>query len=392
MKKRKCKILTLLFGCVLLASCVSDFDVDRYLIEKENSLIELKKEDAAIRADLMKQIIEVRADMVPKIAEVKDRLSAKVDANGGLVISALMDSVAATGTRITNRVAKTKDYVDEQMTTTKGGIETVFDNLGTKRQALNTLLQEAIAQSNDDQAVEINKRLDAIDKLETMANTVKTKVEKLESNLELSEDLSQQMNEYEERRNSLNTVFNSFNTKVTNLFDLLEQDVDEKIESLKTEQILELKSNLGAAEEFIDEIRDKFSEIDGLTDYAEDCLAQMKDLEDMYNDMVGQAEGDLIDAEDYTNEMEDIIDLADDLDSDVEVFLNILAELDDLVGDYESGDDPSGIWDDFDSIQSNILDLFQETYHFDSLVSELDAQADAAYDAFNEIYTSDAWK
>ena len=62
------------------------------------------------------------------------------------------------------------------------------------------------------------------------------------------------------------------------------------------------------------------------------------------------------------------------------------------MGDYESGDDPSGIWDDFDSIQSNILDLFQETYHFDSLVSELDAQADAAYAAFNEIYTSDAWK
>ncbi len=392
MKKRKTKILTLFVGCILFASCVSDFDVDRYLIEKENSLIELKKEDAAIRADLMKKIIEVRADMVPKITEVKDRLSAKVDANGGLVISALMDSVAATGTRITNRVAKTKDYVDEQMTTTKGGIETVFDNLGTKRQTLNTLLQEAIAQSNDDQAVEINKRLDAIDKLETMANTVKTKVEKLESNLELSEDLSQQMNEYEERRNSLNTVFNSFNTKVTNLIDLLEQDIDEKIELLKTEQILELKSNLGSAEEFINEIRDKFSEIDGLTDNAEDFLAQMEALEYMFEDMVGQAEDALSDAGDYTNQMENIIDLADDLDSDVEVFLDVLADLDGLLSDYESGDDPSGIWNDFDSIQSDILNLFEETYHLDSLVSELNSQADAAYDAFNEIYTSDAWK
>lgn len=63
MKKRKCKILALLVGSVLLASCVNDFDVDEYLIEKENTLIDLKKEDKAIRAELKKEVIKIRSEM-----------------------------------------------------------------------------------------------------------------------------------------------------------------------------------------------------------------------------------------------------------------------------------------------------------------------------------------
>ncbi|MDD4728154.1 MAG: hypothetical protein PHN55_05320, partial [Dysgonamonadaceae bacterium] len=89
MKKRKCKILTLLVGCALLASCVNDFDVDEYLIEKENTLIELKKEDKAIREDLEKEIIKMRSEMQPKITAVRELLSSKVDGSGNLVISAL---------------------------------------------------------------------------------------------------------------------------------------------------------------------------------------------------------------------------------------------------------------------------------------------------------------
>ena len=391
MKKRKRKILTLLVGCILFASCVNDFDVDRYLIEKENTLIDLQKEDAAIRADLKKEIIKMRLDMLPKIAEVKELLSNKIDVNGNLVISALMDSVAATGIRISERVIKTKNYVDEQMTTTKGGIEIIFVNLETKRQTLNTQLQEAIVQSNDDQKVEINKRLDAIDQLETMANTVKTKVDNLESNLQLAENLLQQMGVLEERSEILNTNFNSFNTKISPLLGLLEEDIDGKIESLKTEQILMFENNLSEAENWLESIRDYFTEVDGLVDEAESFQSEMADLEYSLDDMAGQVEGALSDAEAYTSEMQSIIDQASDLESDVDDFLGRLEDLDGLVGDYESGDDPTGIWDDFMSIQADILELVETTYDYDDLVSELDAQADAAYDAFNEIYTSDTW-
>lgn len=392
MKKRKCKILTLLVGCALLASCVSDFDVDKYLIEKENALVDFKKEDKAIREDLEKEIIKIRSEMQPKIDAVKDLLSSKVDGSGNLVISALADSVAATGTRINERVMETKDFVDEQMTHTKSDIETSFVNLETKRQTLNTQLQQAIAQSNDEQVVEINKRLDAIDQLETMANVIKTKVESLESNLEASEALSQQMKSLEERRNNLNAVFNDFDSKINTLLDLLEEEMDEEIETLKSDQIYLLKSYLADAESFLDQIRQNFDEIDPLISDAEEWLSSMEDLESMINDMINYAENTFSDVGDYINDMQWIMDIASDLESDVEDFLSRLDDLDGVVSEYAAGEDPSGIWDDFVSTQEDILALIQTTYDYDNLLSELYAQAEQAIDDFDEIYTSDAWK
>ena len=375
--------LAAFMGGSLVSSCANDND--EFLNRNDKELSDLRKEDAAIRAELKRQVETTRADINKKINTLEATLNQLIDEGGQSIYDKLATKMTQTKKLINERFDGFDKAVDAKLPILMNKLEQSSQKLNNILAKKKEDLATAIAAKDAENAALIQTEINKIGALQTKmaaaktrAETFKTQIETLEHNNAAMVEIEQNMTRLQEKYKGQAAEFEKVNGKIRQL-------VNETFEQLTSHQLNIYQGQLERAKALTEEMETKLEDFKQLSD-------KLDEIKDKYDSALSDSEpSELItkveDLESRSSEIESLMSEfesapnASDFDID-----EISAPLDDLI---EMGEDELLLLvtanpDDFEELKSYRETAAQDTadllVKLNDLIAEYESIRDEMFD------------
>lgn len=375
--------LAAFMGGSLVSSCANDND--EFLNRNDKELSDLRKEDAAIRAELKRQVETTRADINKKINTLEATLNQLIDEGGQSIYDKLATKMTQTKKIINEKFDGFDKAVDAKLPTLMNKLEQSSQKLNNILAKKKQDLATAIAAKDAENAALIQTEINKIGALQTKmaaaktrAETFKTQIETLEHNNAAMVEIEQNMTRLQEKYKGQAAEFEKVNGKIQQL-------VNETFDKLTSHQLNIYQGQLERAKALTEEMETKLEDFKQLSD-------KLDEIKDKYDSALSDSEpSELItkveDLESRSSEIESLMSEfesapnASDFDID-----EISAPLDDMI---EMGEDELLLLvtanpDDFEELKSYRETAAQDTadllVKLNDLIAEYESIRDEMFD------------
>ena len=375
--------LAAFMGGSLVSSCANDND--EFLNRNDKELSDLRKEDAAIRAELKRQVETTRADINKKINTLEATLNQLIDEGGQSIYDKLATKMTQTKKLINEKFDGFDKAVDAKLPTLMNKLEQSSQKLNNILAKKKEDLATAIAAKDAENAALIQTEINKIGALQTKmaaaktrAETFKTQIETLEHNNAAMVEIEQNMTRLQEKYKGQAAEFEKVNGKIQQL-------VNETFDKLTSHQLNIYQGQLERAKALTEEMETKLEDFKQLSD-------KLDEIKDKYDSALSDSEpSELItkveDLESRSSEIESLMSEfesapnASDFDID-----EISAPLDDMI---EMGEDELLLLvtanpDDFEELKSYRETAAQDTadllVKLNDLIAEYESIRDEMFD------------
>lgn len=368
--------LAAFMGGSLVSSCANDND--EFLNRNDKELSDLRKEDAAIRAELKKQIELKRAELNQKINTLEATLKQLIDDEGQSIYDKLAKKMTQTKNLINEKFDGFDAAVAAKLPGLMSSLELSSGKLNNILATRKTQLAAAIAEKDAENEALIQAEIAKIGALQAKMAAVKARMEtfkaqiaQLEQNnaaiLEIEQSVSLLQEKYKGQAAEFEKVNGQIRQLVNETFDeLTSQQLNiyegqlEKVKAL-TEEMVEKIEDFKALADKVDEIKDKYDSALSNNDPS-DLIAKVTELETQFSTIeslmsdfenapsAGDFDIDDISApldnmeswdEDellmlVTVDIDEFQMLKDGLDEEAQECANLLAKLEELISEYNS--------------------------------------------------------
>lgn len=376
-------VLAAFMGGSLVSSCANDND--EFLNRNDKELSDLRKEDAAIRAELKRQVETTRADINKKINTLEATLNQLIDEGGQSIYDKLATKMAQTKKLINEKFDGFDKAVDAKLPILMNKLEQSSQKLNNILAKKKEDLAAAIAAKDEENAALIQTEINKIGALQTKmtrakarAETFKTQIETLEHNNAAMVEIEQNMTRLQEKYKGQAAEFEKVNGKIQQL-------VNETFDKLTSHQLNIYQGQLERAKALTEEMETKLEDFKQLSD-------KLDEIKDKYDSALSDSEpSELItkveDLESRSSEIESLMSEfesapnASDFDID-----EISAPLDDMI---EMGEDELLLLvtanpDDFEELKSYRETAAQDTadllVKLNDLIAEYESIRDEMFD------------
>lgn len=295
-----------LFVAALLTGCADDND--DFLNRNDKELSDLRKEDAAIRAELKKQIEKNREEFIAKINSLEIKLKTLIDNEGKGLDTYLSSQMEETNKLINQKFDGFDEKIAQRSHAEKEKIEDVSSKINNNVTVLKTKLSTAIADGDKEAQAKIEAQIKLNETLKTGVEQIVTEMNAMTKRIDAIETRIQFLDDLEDRFVEQDAKFadqvEDAQERITSLRELLQEDYDE----LTTTQLDTFNQMLEEAQPLIDELLDNLSRYEDLvsrfTNAQSELSAGLADM-DLDNLMTNFNEA-------YSN-MDALIDLTDQL-------------------------------------------------------------------------------
>lgn len=375
--------LAAFMGGSLVSSCANDND--EFLNRNDKELSDLRKEDAAIRAELKRQVETTRADINKKINTLEATLNQLIDEGGQSIYDKLATKMTQTKKLINEKFDGFDKAVDAKLPILMNKLEQSSQKLNNILAKKKEDLATAIAAKDAENAALIQTEINKIGALQTKmaaaktrAETFKTQIETLEHNNAAMVEIEQNMTRLQEKYKGQAAEFEKVNGKIQQL-------VNETFDKLTSHQLNIYQGQLERAKALTEEMETKLEDFKQLSD-------KLDEIKDKYDSALSDSEpSELItkveDLESRSSEIESLMSEfesapnASDFDID-----EISAPLDDMI---EMGEDELLLLvtanpDDFEELKSYRETAAQDTadllVKLNDLIAEYESIRDEMFD------------
>ena len=375
--------LAAFMGGSLVSSCANDND--EFLNRNDKELSDLRKEDAAIRAELKRQVETTRADINKKINTLEATLNQLIDEGGQSIYDKLATKMTQTKKIINEKFDGFDKAVDAKLPILMNKLEQSSQKLNNILAKKKQDLATAIAAKDAENAALIQTEINKIGALQTKmaaaktrAETFKTQIETLEHNNAAMVEIEQNMTRLQEKYKGQAAEFEKVNGKIQQL-------VNETFDKLTSHQLNIYQGQLERAKALTEEMETKLEDFKQLSD-------KLDEIKDKYDSALSDSEpSELItkveDLESRSSEIESLMSEfesapnASDFDID-----EISAPLDDMI---EMGEDELLLLvtanpDDFEELKSYRETAAQDTadllVKLNDLIAEYESIRDEMFD------------
>lgn len=375
--------LAAFMGGSLVSSCANDND--EFLNRNDKELSDLRKEDAAIRAELKRQVETTRADINKKINTLEATLNQLIDEGGQSIYDKLATKMTQTKKLINEKFDGFDKAVDAKLPILMNKLEQSSQKLNNILAKKKEDLAAAIAAKDKENAALIQTEINKIGALQTKmttakarAETFKTQIETLEHNNAAMVEIEQNMTRLQEKYKGQAAEFEKVNGKIQQL-------VNETFDKLTSHQLNIYQGQLERAKALTEEMETKLEDFKQLSD-------KLDEIKDKYDSALSDSEpSELItkveDLESRSSEIESLMSEfesapnASDFDID-----EISAPLDDMI---EMGEDELLLLvtanpDDFEELKSYRETAAQDTadllVKLNDLIAEYESIRDEMFD------------
>lgn len=375
--------LAAFMGGSLVSSCANDND--EFLNRNDKELSDLRKEDAAIRAELKRQVETTRADINKKINTLEATLNQLIDEGGQSIYDKLATKMTQTKKLINEKFDGFDKAVDAKLPILMNKLEQSSQKLNNILAKKKEDLAAAIAAKDAENAALIQTEINKIGALQTKmttakarAETFKTQIETLEHNNAAMVEIEQNMTRLQEKYKGQAAEFEKVNGKIQQL-------VNETFDKLTSHQLNIYQGQLERAKALTEEMETKLEDFKQLSD-------KLDEIKDKYDSALSDSEpSELItkveDLESRSSEIESLMSEfesapnASDFDID-----EISAPLDDMI---EMGEDELLLLvtanpDDFEELKSYRETAAQDTadllVKLNDLIAEYESIRDEMFD------------
>lgn len=375
--------LAAFMGGSLVSSCANDND--EFLNRNDKELSDLRKEDAAIRAELKRQVETTRADINKKINTLEATLNQLIDEGGQSIYDKLATKMTQTKKLINEKFDGFDKAVDAKLPILMNKLEQSSQKLNNILAKKKEDLAAAIAAKDEENAALIQTEINKIGALQTKmaaaktrAETFKTQIETLEHNNAAMIEIEQNMTRLQEKYKGQAAEFEKVNGKIQQL-------VNETFDKLTSHQLNIYQGQLERAKALTEEMETKLEDFKQLSD-------KLDEIKDKYDSALSDSEpSELItkveDLESRSSEIESLMSEfesapnASDFDID-----EISAPLDDMI---EMGEDELLLLvtanpDDFEELKSYRETAAQDTadllVKLNDLIAEYESIRDEMFD------------
>lgn len=375
--------LAAFMGGSLVSSCANDND--EFLNRNDKELSDLRKEDAAIRAELKRQVETTRADINKKINTLEATLNQLIDEGGQSIYDKLATKMTQTKKLINEKFDGFDKAVDAKLPILMNKLEQSSQKLNNILAKKKEDLAAAIAAKDEENAALIQTEINKIGALQTKmaaaktrAETFKTQIETLEHNNAAMVEIEQNMTRLQEKYKGQAAEFEKVNGKIRQL-------VNETFDKLTSHQLNIYQRQLERAKALTEEMETKLEDFKQLSD-------KLDEIKDKYDSALSDSEpSELItkveDLESRSSEIESLMSEfesapnASDFDID-----EISAPLDDMI---EMGEDELLLLvtanpDDFEELKSYRETAAQDTadllVKLNDLIAEYESIRDEMFD------------
>ncbi len=259
--------LATLMGGSLFSSCADDND--DFLSRNDKELSDLNKEDAAIRAELKKQIELTRTELNQKINTLETTLKKLIDDEGQSIYDQLATKMSQTKNLINEKFDGFEDNVDAKLPVLMGKLEQSGNKLDGILSTRKGQLATAIAEGDKQNEALIQAEIAKIGALQakmaatkTRMETFETQIAQLEKNNAAILEIEQSVSQLQEKYKGQAAQFEKFNGQIR-------QMVNETIDNLTGQQLNTYNDQLVKAKALTDEMVEKLSDFEELSDRIE---------------------------------------------------------------------------------------------------------------------------
>ena len=250
--------LATLMGGSLFSSCADDND--DFLSRNDKELSDLNKEDAAIRAELKKQIELTRTELNQKINTLETTLKKLIDDEGQSIYDQLATKMSQTKNLINEKFDGFEDNVDAKLPVLMGKLEQSGNKLDGILSTRKGQLATAIAEGDKQNEALIQAEIAKIGALQakmaatkTRMETFETQIAQLEKNNAAILEIEQSVSQLQEKYKGQAALFEKFNGQIR-------QMVNETIDNLTGQQLNTYNDQLVKAKALTDEMVEKLSD------------------------------------------------------------------------------------------------------------------------------------
>lgn len=373
MSKQLRKIATVLCG---LAVCFFGFsscaeDQDDFFNKHRQDIVERDKEDAAIRNELTEEIGKLRAEITHKIDSVEGKLKTLLDNGGMNVLSDLAKKSSDMRDSIGKRYKRFNDFLDEKFGDEDNAINDLFSTFDNLRDNLQSKLQKAISDNNEEEARKIRKFISDVDDAETNVNIGKQKMLDLQNSYKDLYNQSEKLLELEGRLRDADNNITKMLQDLPNTLQAYKDSLSGVLENYIKEQLQ--SSEYRSIYTRLHDMNDRYDQMLTYLGEIESIKKRIEDITDQY----AQLSNDAADLEDLCNDIDDAWNKYDDA-------VEILQRLEDIdIESYESL--PSDYENDIESAMDNLRDVADQ---LDDWKKDMNDAAQIMADELEEVETA----
>lgn len=369
-------VLAAFMGGSLVSSCANDND--EFLNRNDKELSDLRKEDAAIRAELKKQIELKRAELNQKINTLEATLKQLIDDEGQSIYDKLAKKMTQTKNLINEKFDGFDAAVAAKLPGLMSSLELSSGKLNNILATRKTQLAAAIAEKDAENEALIQAEIAKIGALQAKMAAVKARMEtfkaqiaQLEQNnaaiLEIEQSVSLLQEKYKGQAAEFEKVNGQIRQLVNETFDeLTSQQLNiyegqlEKVKAL-TEEMVEKIEDFKQLSDKLDEIKDKYdsalsdSEPSELITKVEDLESRSSEIESLMSEFESAPNASDFDIDEISAPLDDMIEMGEDellllvtanpddfeelksyRETAAQDTADLLVKLNDLIAEYES--------------------------------------------------------
>jgi len=264
-----------LFALSLAAGVISCAeDNDDYLVKNDTELSDLRKEDAAIRAELQTQIEQKRSEISQRINALETTLGKLIDDDGKSIFDQLSTKMTGTKNLINQKFNGFEETIDTKLAALTGSLDQtsgqLADLLGSKQKELN----DAIVQADQDNAALIEAEIAKISTLQTQISNALERLGSFESRISQLEENNAAIIDLEQDLVDLKEKYEGQADQYEQVSEQIRQMVSETIDDLTAEELNTYEEILAQVEEKTEKMLDKLDDFEELTYALEEIRTQ----------------------------------------------------------------------------------------------------------------------
>ena len=321
--------LAAFMGGSLVSSCANDND--EFLNRNDKELSDLRKEDAAIRAELKRQVETTRADINKKINTLEATLNQLIDEGGQSIYDKLATKMTQTKKLINEKFDGFDKAVDAKLPILMNKLEQSSQKLNNILAKKKQDLAAAIAAKDAENAALIQTEINKIGALQTKMAAAKTRAETFKTQIETLEHNNAAINEIEGSVKQLQEKYKGQAAEFERVNGKIRQLVNETFEQLTSHQLNIYQGQLERVKALTEEMESKLEDFKQLSD-------KLDEIKDKYDNALSDSE-------------------PSDLVAKVEELESKSSEIENLMSEFESAPNASDF--DIDEISAPLEDMME---------------------------------
>lgn len=267
--------LAALMGGGLVSSCADDND--DFLNKNDKELSDLRKEDAAIRAELKKQIELTRTELNKKINTLEATLKQLIDDEGQSIYDKLAEKMTQTKKLINEKFDGFDAAVDAKLPGLMSNLEQSSEKLNNILATRKTQLAAAIAEKDAENEALIQAEIEKIGVLQAKMAAVKARMETFEAQIAQLERNNAAMLEIEQSVGRLQEKYKGQAAEFEKVNGQIRQIVNETFDNLTSRQLNIYEGQLEKVKALTEEMETKIDDFKKLSDKMDDIKSTYED-------------------------------------------------------------------------------------------------------------------